>query len=66
MILEMKGAKALARAIKVNLMLENIRLQGNSIGSDLTSHITETLKENLIRKEKNYRKFICAFTVFFR
>jgi hypothetical protein len=43
-------------------MVEMINLIDNNIAADLKSQIAETLKEIRLRKEMNYRKFICAFT----
>jgi hypothetical protein len=50
--------------IKVNSTMEGIYLEEyNNIGDDeIASHIGEKSKENILRKEANYRKFICAFT----
>jgi hypothetical protein len=36
----------------------------NDIGEDLKSQIADTLLEIRSRKERNYRKFICAFTAY--
>jgi hypothetical protein len=41
--------------------LQEIYLGGNDIGDDLTYRIGEIIQENLLRKEINNRKFICAF-----
>jgi hypothetical protein len=42
-------------------MLQVIYLVGNDIGAGLKSQIDEKIKENILRKEMNYREFICAF-----
>jgi hypothetical protein len=42
-------------------MLESICLFA---GNDLESQIAKSLEGNLLKKEKNYRKFICAFTAY--
>jgi hypothetical protein len=48
------------------MMLESIEIRWNNFGNNLTvtSQIAEALKENrvTVRKEMNYRKFLCAFT----
>jgi Ran GTPase-activating protein (RanGAP) involved in mRNA processing and transport len=56
-------AQYLYDGIKLNSMLELICLRDVSIGDDLTSQIAEKLKENILRAEMNYRKFICAFNI---
>jgi Ran GTPase-activating protein (RanGAP) involved in mRNA processing and transport len=61
--IEDEGAKAVAEAIKVNSMLETLGLLF-CFGEDLESQVAETLQEIRSRKERNYRKFICAFTAY--
>jgi hypothetical protein len=45
-------------------MLHEMELEGNYIGNGLKYKIEKTLKEIRVRKEMNYRKCICAFTVY--
>jgi hypothetical protein len=61
-----EGAKAVAEALKVNSTMQTIKLWYINFGNDLESEsqIAEMLKENHSRREMNYRKFICAFTVY--
>jgi Ran GTPase-activating protein (RanGAP) involved in mRNA processing and transport len=56
-----EGAKDLTDAIKLNSTLQKIYLEFNNIGYDLESQIYERTKESVLRKEMNYRKYVCAF-----
>ena len=55
-----RGARYLAEAIKQNTTLQEINL--SRIGPYFKARIAECLKDNILRKRKAYREFLCAFT----